>query len=196
MYFFSVTLGRTLQWRHNGRDGVSNHQPHHCLFNRPFRRRSKKTSKLRVIGLCAGNSSVAGEFPTQIEIVSSVENCSIWWRHHEHDGSNTELKNNYSHCISVSRLWVLCKHNLILNFNVLAIKGEQYHSRTFCRHFTDDVFKCIFTNDNKWTSLKIPLKFVPNVWINNIPALVRIMAWRRPGAEFTDSYMRHSASVS
>ena len=29
----------TLQWRHNGRHGVSNHQPHHCLFNRLFRRR-------------------------------------------------------------------------------------------------------------------------------------------------------------
>ena len=42
----------TLQWRHNGRDGVSNHQPHDCLLNRLFRRRSKKTSKLRVTGLC------------------------------------------------------------------------------------------------------------------------------------------------
>ena len=38
-----------LQWRHNGRDGVSNHQPHHCLLSYLFRRRSKKTSKLRVM---------------------------------------------------------------------------------------------------------------------------------------------------
>ena len=37
----------TLQWRHNGRGSVSNHQPHDCLLNRWFRRRSKKTSKLR-----------------------------------------------------------------------------------------------------------------------------------------------------
>ena len=44
-----------LHWRHNGRDGVSNHQPHGCLLNRLFRRRSKKTTKLRVTGLCAGN---------------------------------------------------------------------------------------------------------------------------------------------
>ena len=44
----------TLEWRHNGRDNVSNHQPHDCILNRLFRRRSKKTSKLRVIGLCAG----------------------------------------------------------------------------------------------------------------------------------------------
>ena len=46
----------TLQWRHNGRDSVSNHQPHDCSLNRLFRRRSKKTSKLRVTGLCVGNS--------------------------------------------------------------------------------------------------------------------------------------------
>ena len=71
----------TLQWRHNERHGVSNHQPHHCLRNRLFRRRSKKTSKLRVTGLCAGKSPVTGEFPAQR--ASYVENVSIWWRHHE-----------------------------------------------------------------------------------------------------------------
>ena len=46
----------SLQWRQNDHDGVSNHQPHGCLLNRLFRRRSTKTSKLRVTGLCAGNS--------------------------------------------------------------------------------------------------------------------------------------------
>ena len=36
----TIALGdMTLQWRHNGRDGVSNHQPHHCLLNHLFRRR-------------------------------------------------------------------------------------------------------------------------------------------------------------
>ena len=53
----------TLRWRHNGRDSVSNHQPDDCLLNRLFRRRSKKTSKLRVTGLCVGNSPGTGEFP-------------------------------------------------------------------------------------------------------------------------------------
>ena len=43
-----------LQWRHDMRDGVSNHQPHDCLLMRFFRRRSKKTSKFRVTDLCAG----------------------------------------------------------------------------------------------------------------------------------------------
>ena len=45
-----------LRWRHNDHDGVPNHQPHGFLLNRLFRRRSKKTSKLRVTGLCEGNS--------------------------------------------------------------------------------------------------------------------------------------------
>ena len=63
-----------LQWRHNEPDGVSNHQPHDCLLNRLFRRRSKKTLKLRVTGLCEGNSPVTGEFPAQR--ASNTENFS------------------------------------------------------------------------------------------------------------------------
>ena len=49
------------------------------------------------------------------------------------------------------------------------------------RHFPNDIFKCIFLNENAQISLKKSLKFVPKVWINNIPALVQIMAWRRSG---------------
>ena len=49
------------------------------------------------------------------------------------------------------------------------------------RHFTDDIFKRIFFNENVWISIKISLKFVPKVPINKIPALFQIMAWRRPG---------------
>ena len=49
------------------------------------------------------------------------------------------------------------------------------------RLFPDDIFKCFFLNVNVWIWLKISLKFVPKGRINNIPALVQIMAWRRPG---------------
>ena len=69
-----------LQWRHNGSDSVSNRQPYDCLLNGLFRRRSKKTSKLRVTGLCEGNLPGSGEFPAQM--ASYAENVSIWWRHH------------------------------------------------------------------------------------------------------------------
>ena len=71
----------SLQWRHIEPDGVSNHRCIDHLFNRLFMRRSNKTSKLRVIGLCEGNSSVTSEFPSQR--ASNAKNVSIWWRHHE-----------------------------------------------------------------------------------------------------------------
>ena len=77
---YLLPLQEWLQWHHNGHDDISNHQPHNCLLNRLFRCRSKKTSKLRVTGHCAGNSPVSGEFPAQR--ASNAENVSIWRRHH------------------------------------------------------------------------------------------------------------------
>ena len=49
------------------------------------------------------------------------------------------------------------------------------------RHFSDDIFNCIFFNENVAISAQISLKFVPKGLINNILALVQIMAWRWPG---------------
>ena len=51
------------------------------------------------------------------------------------------------------------------------------------RPFADDIFKSIFLNENEWISPRISLKFVPKVQINNIPAWVQIMAWRRSGGK-------------
>ena len=48
-------------------------------------------------------------------------------------------------------------------------------------HFADDIFKWMFLNENVWIPVIFSLKFVPQGPINNIPALVQIMAWRRPG---------------
>ena len=93
-----------LQWRHNGRNGVSNHQPHDCLLNRLFKRRSKKTSKLRVTVLCEGNPSVTGEFPA--EMARSAENVSIWWRHH---GLVLGLLQT-----RWWRYWVVCNHRPVI----------------------------------------------------------------------------------
>ena len=70
----------SLQWCRNEHDGVSNHQPYDCLLNGLFRCSLKKTSKLRITGLCEGNSLVIGEFPAQR--ASNAENVSIWWRLH------------------------------------------------------------------------------------------------------------------
>ena len=71
---------RSLQWHHNGRDGVSNHRRLDCLPKCLFTCRSKKTSKLRTTGLCEGNPPVTGGFPS--ERASNAENVSIWWRRH------------------------------------------------------------------------------------------------------------------
>ena len=59
------TASFSLHWRHNVGDGVSNHRHFDCLINHLFRRRSKKTWKLQVTGLCEGNPPITGGFPSQ-----------------------------------------------------------------------------------------------------------------------------------
>ena len=71
---------KALQWRHNKCDSVSNHRRPDCLFNRLFRRISKKISNLHVTGLCEGNPSVTGGLHSKR--ASYAKNVFIWWRHH------------------------------------------------------------------------------------------------------------------
>ena len=59
---FNAFWIKQLLWRHNEHDSVANHQPRGCIRDRLFSRRSKKTSKLRVTGLCVGNSRTKGQF--------------------------------------------------------------------------------------------------------------------------------------
>ena len=63
LHWSQVFHHTSLHWRHDGHDGVSNHQPRECLLNRLFGRISKKTSKFCVTGLCAGNSPVPVNSP-------------------------------------------------------------------------------------------------------------------------------------
>ena len=77
-----IWLFITLQWCHN--DGAMMSQITSLIIVYSIvcsMRRSKKTSKLRVTGLCEGNPPVTGEFPAQR--VSNAKNVSIWWRHHD-----------------------------------------------------------------------------------------------------------------
>ena len=103
-----ITVVLLLHRRHNGRDSVSNHQPHDCLLNRLYRHRSKKTSKLRVTDLCVGNSPGTGEFPVQM--ASNAENVSISWRHH--DMIHTSV---ISTSIHVACLSLPTNHNIIFH---------------------------------------------------------------------------------
>ena len=72
------------------------------------------------------------------------------------------------------RLWNTAVQSPVIFVNTL-------RPRQHGRHFADDTFKRIFLNENVIISIKISLKFVPDGPINNIPALVQIMAWRRLG---------------
>ena len=107
--------GSSLQWRHNGWDCVSNHQPEHYILNRLFGRISAKTSKLCVTGLCAGTSTVTGEFPAQM--ASNAENASIWWRHHSRVRAwawSAVISNviAFRTCVTYSSKFLLQKHSL------------------------------------------------------------------------------------
>ena len=97
-----------------------------CLLNCFFRRRSEKTSKLQVIGFCAGNSPVTGQFPTQR--ASNAENASIWWCRHvkcvwkiQNQIMATSVMEQRVICISMSfmvgiallRYWELCDNSAV-----------------------------------------------------------------------------------
>ena len=88
-------ITEALHWRHNGHNGVSNHQSHDCLLNPLFRCRSQKTPKLRVTGLCEVNSPVTGEFPAQR--ASNAEKVSIWCRHHGFGAGNAQASHPHAH---------------------------------------------------------------------------------------------------
>ena len=111
-----LNTGYSLQWRHNECDSVSNHQPHDCSFNRLFTRRSKKTSKLRVTDLCAGNSPVNCKFPAQM--ASNTKNVSILRGHHVYMKLVTRPAYCTGYCGTLSvmpgyMLTSLCKSRLI-----------------------------------------------------------------------------------
>ena len=99
-----------------------------------------------------------------------IEHCGIWNR-----------------CIlrfvnSVNWQMLLAVRIADLSINVLHwIWLNTLRSSQNGHHFADDIFKWIFLNENARIPIKILLKFVPQGPINNIPALVQKMAWRRPG---------------
>ena len=115
----------TSQWRHNEHDGVWNHRRLDCLLNRLFKRRSKKTSKLRVTGLCDGYSPVTGEFPAQR--ATDTENVSIWWRHHATERIDTgggKLANTYT----IRRLWCMA---VLCDYEVQQLEDQTYNEFYF-----------------------------------------------------------------
>ena len=89
----------------------------------------------------------------------------LWYRNKGTDA----VPHNTTHCEIVQ-----CLEGGICSLNTLRLRQNG-------RHFADDSCKCMFLNENVWIWLNISLNCVPKVWINNIPALVQIMALRRRG---------------
>ena len=84
---------------------------------------------------------------------------------------------------------------LIFLVNYLVAYLNTLRPRQNGRHFPDDIFKCIFLNENAWISIKIPLKFIPRDRVNSIPALAKLMAWCRPGEKPLSEPMMISLST-
>ena len=89
---------------------------------------------------------------------------------------------------AINLRWKLTYHNFMLqHVHQLKKRHQNYFQvntlgpRQNGHHLPDDIFKCIFLNENVWIFIKISLNFVPKGPIRNIPALVQIMAWCRPG---------------
>ena len=128
----------SLQWRHNEHARVSNHQPHDCLLNRLFRHRWKKTSKLRVTGLCAGNSPVTSEFPAKEPvtrkmfpfddvIMSPAPDCRyalfLLWYHPGHIHEISIMTSNYKPCDEIN----------VHAITIVKVWGQSY-TRRFANH--------------------------------------------------------------
>ena len=121
------------------------------------------------------------------------------WHSNSHHCSTRYRTRHESHLINYA--WIYCYFAVTHPYHVTVYSNIQWighEQHTFCqhidmclfntlrprqneRHFADDNFTCIFLNKNVWKPIEISLKFVPQGPINNIPALVQIMAWRRSG---------------
>ena len=100
------------------------------------------------------------------------------------------LCNTFCHRLSPYPEWSLdlCSTlaiSVLYHVNGFVLPQDLYHQtlntmrpRENGCHFTDNIFKCIFLNENVWIAIRIPLKFVPWVPIDNKPSLVQIMVWR------------------
>ena len=148
-----------LQWRHSGRDSVANHQPHDCLLNHLLRRRSKKTSKLRVAGLCEGNSPGTGEFPAQMS--NNAENVSIWWRHRG-KWSYKWLRVYCMHAVNISGCCCFGTDGDVSN-----------HSKTNVNSLAPGKFEYILLIIDGWgISCEISLKWMSLDFTDNLSTLV------------------------
>ena len=96
---------------------------------------------------------------------------------------------------------MMCANKHLMYIQWYTVQHCQFHFNTLRPrqngyHFPENIFKCIFLNENVWISLKVLLKYVSQDPFNNIPALVQMVAWCRPGDKpLSEPCMCHSASM-
>ena len=165
-----------LQWHHNGRDGVSDHQPHDCLLNRLFRRRSKKTSKLRVNGLCGVihrwpvNSPHKGPVTRKwfhLMTSSWVMKISSKWRYLRFNECSGKVSHSYKQCLCPSPtkldsfIWV-CTALPYLHL-ALSLQSSQFNQEThsidqqmpYLKKRYNTAYLPVATNYQNWQSYVI-----------------------------------------
>ena len=116
------------------------------------------------------STSPRGQWVNYVIIIELVW-MSLWF---ESQGDDVSMETNTSIIVIIYFRRLSYWRCLPSCFNTLRPRQNR-------RYFADDIFKFIFLNENAWIALKSSLRFLLKVWIKNIPELVQMMAWRRPG---------------
>ena len=178
----------TLQWRHNERDGVSNHQPHDCLCSRILKCRLKEASKLCVNGFV----------PAQM--ASNAENVSIWWRHHAFWDMQVpglgSINFFQSNSIPIQVGFRIIQFNSIQI--QIGLRIFQFNSNSIHFLSIQIQFSSIFMHRNK--QINRPQKDHNKSRINNLQVSIGsgagLMAWCRSGSKPLPEKMIHSIHVA
>ena len=171
-----------------------------------------------LLALCAGNSRVSGvtwSFDVFFDLCPNQRlskqwlgwwfetlSCSLWrhsndFQYHPATANVTNILVRSSAYSETCGKWLQPGQEYLIESKYLII--THWGRDQMDAISQKDIFKCISLNENVWIPIEISLKFVPKGHINNIPALVEIMALRRPGdktlSEPMIPYIRHSASM-
>ena len=114
-------------------------------------------------------------------IINAVCKTHVWDYMNLHTLSPAYIWYSHTSVISNSSMTSNWNDTITLSYWGFGQSINTLRPRQNGRHFADNIFKCIFFNENVWILIKISLEFVPKGPINNMPALVPIMTWHWPG---------------
>ena len=170
----AISFQVPLQWRHNERDGVSNHRRLDCLLIRLFRCRSKKTSKLRLTDLCEGNSPVTGEFPAERPVTRLIFPFD-------------DVIMNFESFLLISNKWSMASHEILNGFTPIFFNSRHHYVKAgfllkfafYLTHFPRSVLlrvSILHIKDEAWYTVKYTIAFVIYMWATLIRCFIWIVA--------------------